>query len=167
MCKLCEAGEVGRIWTQDLLTGKKNVHEAALFFKVGQSEVLEHMNTHDFKDPEVVEESPDFYIRELNKIFRLQKDWIAYCMQANTLTRQDIDILIKLSKETRETLKTLGEFEGRLNKQPQVNVNIALINQRYQALEKFIMTELCDECQVKVIDLTEHLKQIPETTSTI
>jgi endonuclease III-like uncharacterized protein len=162
MCELCDAGDVGKLWTKELHLGKKNVHEAALFFKTGQNEVLDHINNHDEPDEPEEEDSSDFYIRELKRLFKLQKDWIEYCIQSRDLQRQDIETLIKLSKETRETIRSIGEFEGRLNKQPQVSVNIAIINKQYDQMKRIFETELCEECKVRVID---QMDLIAETTS--
>lgn len=174
-CPLCKAGDVGQIWSKDILIGKKNLEEAALFFKTTRTVVLEHMNDH-YKpestpvEPEVIpadmpeEAQKDFYLRELHHMLRQLKDWTNYCIQSSDMNNRDIETMIKLVKETRDTIKTLGEFEGRINKQAQVQVNIAMINQRYSEIEKFLLTEACDECKLKVIDLMDRLSQ-PEITS--
>jgi len=174
-CPICEADDVGRIWSKDILIGKKNLAEAALFFKTTQTIVLEHMNSHyhpeqDVVHPEVIsadipdDAKKDFYLRELHQMLKQLKDWTNYCIQSSDMTNRDIETMLKLVKETRDTIKTLGEFEGRINKQTQVQVNIAMINQRYNEIEKFLLTETCDECKLKVIDLMDRLSQ-PEITS--
>jgi len=75
-----------------------------------------------------------------------------------------METMIKLIRETRDTIKTLGEFEGRLNRQTPVQINISMINQRYERLQDFLLNEVCDECRLKVINLMDELKQIPSTT---
>lgn len=174
-CPICEAGDVGRIWSKDILIGKKNLAESALFFKTTQTIVLEHMNDHyhpeqDVVHPEVIpadipdDAKKDFYLRELHQMLKQLKDWTNYCIQSSDMTNRDIETMLKLVKETRDTIKTLGEFEGRINKQASVQVNIAMINQRYSEIEKFLLTETCDECKLKVIELMDRLSQ-PEITS--
>jgi len=145
------------------MLGKRTLHDASLFFKVPISEVNEHVNHH--YEPQVVELEPeDFYIRELNKILRQLKDWTSYYMKSSTITNRDMETMIKLIRETRDTIKTLGEFEGRLNRQTPVQINISMINQRYERLQDFLLNEVCDECRLKVINLMDELKQIPSTT---
>jgi len=171
-CPLCSSGDVGNIWSKDILLGKKNVAEAALFFKTTQSMVLKHMNEHykpeepehhieSFDDDDIPQER-DFYLRELHIILKQLKDWTNYCLQSSNMSNRDIEVLLKIIKETRDTIKTLGEFEGRINRQSQVQVNIAMINQRYNEIEKFLLNEACDECRLKAINLMDSLSQNQE-----
>lgn len=171
-CPLCDAGDVGRIWSKDILTGRKNIQEAALFFKTTSSIVQQHIYEHYKPDTVVVDdscdpavESEDFYLRELHRLLKQLKDWTNYCVKATDMSNRDIETMLKLVKETRDTIKVLGEFEGRINKQAQIQVNIAMINQRYDLIQKFLLTEACDECKIKVIDLMDELSKLPETTS--
>jgi hypothetical protein len=174
-CELCRAGDTGRIWSEDILTGKKNLHEAALFFKTTTTVVLEHINKHyvptqsvgEYDDIPDCEHPEDFYLRELHRILKQLKDWTNYCVKSTDMSNRDIETMLKVIKETRDTLKVLGEFEGRINKQAQVQVNIAMINQRYDRIQDFLVREVCDECKIKVIDLMDELTKLPETTSII
>lgn len=160
-CPLCDAGDTGNIWSKDILTGRKNIHEAALHFKTTASVVQEHVYEHYNPEPIVEEacqvESEDYYIRELHILLKQLKDWTNYCIKATDMSNRDIETMLKLVKETRDTLKVLGEFEGRINKQAQVQVNIGLINERYDKIQKFLLNEACDECKLKMIELMDQL----------
>jgi len=160
-CPLCDAGDTGRIWSKEILTGRKNIEEAALFFKTTSSQVQTHVYEH--YQPELIVEDTvqcepeDFYLRELHKLLKQLKDLTTYCVKSSDMSNRDIETMVKLVKETRDTLKVLGEFEGRINKQAQVQVNIGLINDRYEKIQNFLLTEACDECKMKMIDLMDQL----------
>jgi len=168
-CPLCET-KSGDTWSKDILLGKKTVTEAADYFMTSTDVVLEHVNRHykpdqptehtdtDLPDPGMDDAAKtDFYLRELHTLLKQLKDWTTYCIKSSDMSNRDIEVLLKIVRETRDTLKTLGEFEGRINKQAQVQVNIALINQRYREIENFLLTETCNECRLKVIDLMDKL----------
>lgn len=159
-CNICLAGEVGRTWTKDLVLNDKEIHEACAFFKMTPEDVQDHIDTHDFEemeDPAVLDD-PEYYDRELLKLFRLFKDWMKYCITNGNPTKADVDLAMKLGKEMRETIKTLGEFRGKLNRNSSVNVNVAIINQKYMALTKALTTEVCPECRLKVINLLDSME---------
>lgn len=165
-CPLCDAGDEGNVWSKDILLGRKNIAEASRFFNTTNSVVLEHVNKH-YKPQDTVTgnstsdcvKDRDFYLNELHMLLKQLKDWTNYCIRSSNMGTRDIELLLKLVKETRDTIKTLGEFEGRINKQSQVQVNIALVNQRYSAIEHFLLNDTCDECRLKVIDLMDSLAQ--------
>jgi hypothetical protein len=172
---MCLAGEIGRLWSKDLILGKKNSQQAAAFFRMKPIEVMEHINKHEIVVDEETGtyESPDFYLNELLKLLKLLKDWMNYCVSSGQYSRQDLELAMKLNKEVRETLKTLGEFQGKMGHSSSTTINIDVINQRYMQITNLLMTEVCPECRLKVIDLMDQLEslpanqQIPETVLNI
>lgn len=163
-CKICNAGTIGRTWSKDLLLGRKTILEASIFFGCTQDDILDHINNHEIVlDAESGDyESPDFYMNELLTLFNLMKDWVNLVLQSDKLNARDMELGLKLSREIREILKLLSEFHGS-HKNKDVNVNIELINKKYIQITNFITTELCSECQTKVIDLMDQIEE-PKTT---
>lgn len=157
------AGEIGRLWTRDIILGRKNILDASIQFHCSQAEVLEHINTHEILTNNSGDyESPDFYMGELLKLFKMLKDWLNYCVQTDKMRREDYKIALQMIKETRETLKALGEFQGRLDSKSNVTVNIEMINQKYLQITNLLMNEVCDECRLKVINLMDQLDEVKE-----
>ncbi|MCK9577250.1 MAG: hypothetical protein M0R51_15200 [Clostridia bacterium] len=163
-CRICDAGTIGRSWSKDLLLGRKTILEASIFFDCTQDDVLDHINNHEIVLDRASGdyESPDFYMNELLTLFNLMKDWVNLVLQSEKLDSRDMELGLKLSKETREILKLLSEFHGN-SKDKDVNVNIELINMKYMQITNFITQELCPECQLKVINLMDQIEE-PKTT---
>lgn len=162
-CNICLAGEVGREWTKDLILCDKQIPEASAFFKMSPEEVKDHIDNHEFEADEDVDalNDPEYFDRELLKLFRLFKDWMKYCISQGNPTKADVDLAVKLGKEMRDTIKTMGEFRGKLNRPNNVNVNVEIINQRYVALTQALTTEVCPECRQKVINLLDTMDKEP------
>lgn len=168
-CKMCLAGEVGRLWSKDIILGRKSPTEAMAMFTMPMHDVMEHVNKHEIVIDEDggTYESPDFYINEILKSLKMLKDWMNYCSLSSSKKKEDVELFIKLNKEIRETLKCLGEFHGRIGNQSNVTVNIALLNQKYLALTNILQTEVCPECRLKVIEAMETIEatEKPRITS--
>lgn len=170
-CKLCQAGEIGRLWSKDIILGRKSPQEAMAAFEMQREDVLEHINNHEIitNDTTGNYESPDFYINEILKSLKMLKDWMNYCSLNSSKKKEDVELFIKLNKEIRETLKCLGEFHGRIGNSTSTTVNIAVLNQKYMMLTNVLQTEVCPECRLKVIEAMEQIeiKEKPRiTTST-
>ena len=80
--------------------------------------VNDHVAEHEYMtgDERLIYESKDFYVRELAKIFNMLQSWLNYVIGADVISKQDLDMGIKLSREVRETIVKLAEFQGRLDK---------------------------------------------------
>jgi hypothetical protein len=170
-CNMCKAGEIGRIWSKDIILGRKSPQEAAVQFTMSVAEVMDHINTHEIIIDEEGGnyESPDFYINEVLKSLKAVKDWMTYCQLSSSKKKEDIDLFIKLNKELRETIKCLGEFHGRLGSKGSVTINIETLNQRYLAITNILNTEVCPECRLKVLKALEEIEvmDVPKISSSI
>jgi len=162
---MCDAGDIGKIWTRQLLMGAKGFNDAARFFHMPAKDILTHINTHHFDFDEQTGEydSPDFYLKELLKVFKLLKAWLDYLVTQPNLSQRDIDLGLRLSREVRETLKTLGDFQGRFDKSDDDLVNIEMLNRRYMTLTETMLHEVCPKCQVKVLKILDQ-QSLPEIT---
>lgn len=158
-CRICSSGEIGRLWTRDVLLGRKNLFDMSKHFDCTQEESMDHVNNHEIIiDDSGDYDSPDFYIGKLLKILKTLEDMVSYDMIMNTnMKNQDKEITIKVLKECRETLKSLGEFQGRLSSNKDVTINIAQINQNYKQITNMLITEVCPECRLKVINMLDQL----------
>lgn len=158
-CVICSAGDKGRLWTRDVVLGRKNLFDMSKHFGCTQEEAMEHVNKHEIiVDDDGNYNSPDFYISKLLKILKTLEDMVSYDMIMNTdMKNQDKETTIKVLKECRETLKALGEFQGRLSKD--TNINIEIINNQYKQITNMIVAEVCPECQLKIVDLMDEMNQ--------
>mgnify|MGYP007088118007 CR=1 FL=1 len=168
-CKMCQAGEMGRLWSKDIIIGHKSPQEAAVMFTMTVSEVMEHINSHEIVIDEDAGtyESPDFYINEVLKSLKAVKDWLSYCQLSSSKKKEDFEMFIKLNKELRDTLKCLGEFHGRYGSANNATINIEALNQRYVMITNLLNTEVCPECRLKVIKAVEQMDamDVPKITS--
>jgi len=154
---MCSAGHIGELWASRLANGEVDYIETANFFRMTPQTVMEHVNTHAvYRDPTTGDyDSPDFYLKELLDVLKVLKSWLEYCVNQQTISPREIDIGIRLSKELRETLKAVGEFQGRLNRERESGISLTEIEQNYNRLTNIILTEVCGECQEKILRLME------------
>jgi hypothetical protein len=157
---MCNSGEVGRQWVQDITVGKRTILDAAMFFKCSNEDIITHMNFHD---TEIIDdsgdlESPDFLINEMLKLFKMLRDWLKYSIQSGDMSRQDYELALKMIKETREVLKTLGDWQGKSSGNKEVTINIEMINNQYKQITNMLVTEVCPECRLKVINMLDKME---------
>ncbi len=159
-CKMCERKKDGTTWTRDILLGVKTPAQAAEYFDMTVQEVTTHVNDHEFllEDERSIYESKDFYVRELARLYALAKDWLTYVTDAREISKDQIDLGIKLSKEIRATITALAEFQGRLDKGGNVVAKMEHIEAKYIKLTTKIVTEVCPECQQKILTVIESMK---------
>jgi hypothetical protein len=63
---------------------------------------------------------------------------------------------IKLAREVRLTLESLAEFQGRLNRGGgDTTIKLTQINIKYMKLTQALMTEVCEECRPKIIEILD------------
>jgi len=159
-CPMCENVKDGKKWTRDILMGLKSPKEAADQFGMSIEAVNDHVAEHEYMtgDERLIYESKDFYVRELAKIFNMLQSWLNYVIGADAISKQDLDMGIKLSREVRETIVKLAEFQGRLDKSAGTTEKILRMEKKYLELTSVIMTKVCPECQQKVIEAIQDLK---------
>ena len=137
------------------LMGLKSLKGLADQFGMSIEVVNDHVEEHEYMtgDERLIYESKDFYVRELAKIFNMLQSWLNYVIGADAISKQDLDMGIKLSREVRETIVKLAEFQGRLDKSAGTTEKILKMEKKYLELTSVIMMKVCPECQQKVIEL--------------
>ena len=140
--------------------GLKSPKEAANQFGMSVEAVNDHVAEHEYmtSDERLIYESKDFYVRELAKIFNMLQNWLNYVIGADVISKQDLNMGIKLSREVRETIVKLAEFQGRLDKSAGTTEKILKMEKKYLEVSSVIMTKVCPECQLKVIEAIQDLK---------
>lgn len=167
-CKICAAGNRGYRRTQDYTVGRCSPVEIAAEFDMTPEEVMEHMNEHEIRRVVVngkeMVDSPDFYLNELASIFNKLRDYSdLIIMSEDKPDKNTIEMITKLSAETRRTLESMATLQGRLTRGNELNVKNMEV--RVLSLTEVIMKEACPECQrriLKVIDATP-LLSTPKT----
>jgi hypothetical protein len=152
-CPMCRAGIIGRNATKEITLGVPgSLEKAVMFFKMTPLEVQEHCTNHEIMvdEEEGKYESNDFYMDRLLKVLKRLDAWVKY-LDAKSLDRESISLGLKLMKETRETMKDLAEFQGRLDRRGNVSIQIDTLNAQYNELQQVILQGLCPECQEMVI----------------
>jgi hypothetical protein len=157
-CPLCECGSVGRNWSRDITLGKKSDVDAAVFFNMTPAEVQEHLDKHEIVVDEETGDynSPDFYMNKLLKLLKMLEDWLQYQILDGGLDKTKVELGIKLAREVRLTLESLAEFQGRLNRGGgDTTIKLTQINIKYMKLTQALMTEVCEECRPKIIEILD------------
>ena len=152
-CPMCNAGIIGRNATKKITLGTPGaLEEAVMLFKMTPLEVQDHCTNHEIKvdEEEGVYASNDFYMDRMLKMIKRLDNWMKY-LESHATDRESITLGLKLIRETRETVKDLAEFQGRLDRRGNVNVQIETLNAQYNELQQVILTELCPACQEMVI----------------
>ncbi|MDD4471644.1 MAG: hypothetical protein PHT97_10875 [Methanoculleus sp.] len=159
-CVMCDREQEGRKWKRDILMGLKTPRDAANYFNMDIEQVNDHLAEHDYMtdDEKLLYESKDFYVRELAKIYTMLQDWLKYVIGAETISKQDIDIGLKLTREVRETVVKLAEFQGRLDKSAGSVEKMLRMEKKYIVLTSEIVAKVCPECQLKVLEVIHDLK---------
>lgn len=159
-CPMCVEKRDGAKWTRDILMGLVTPKDAAVHFGMDVEQVTDHVNDHVFmtNDERLIYESKDFYVRELAKIYNMLQDWLKYVIGADYITKQDLDMGIKLSREVRETVVKLAEFQGRLDKTAGTTEKVLKMEKQYIMLTSKIVAGVCPECQQIVLEAIQDLK---------
>jgi hypothetical protein len=163
-CNMCEAGILGRNATKKVMMNVPGaLEEAVVMFHMTPLEVQEHCTNHEIQidEDEGIYHSNDFYMDRMLKMIKRLDAWMKY-LESHATDRESITLGLKLIKETRETVKDLAEFQGRLDRRGNVNVQIETLNAQYNQLQMVIEKELCPVCQETVIKLlsTQQTKKL-------
>jgi len=155
-CPMCDAKALGRTWTRNIVMGNQSVGEAALFFNMSFDAINDHVNNHEIIEDEVTGEltSPDMVMNELLRIFNNVREWTDTVVGTGRLDRNSIELCVKLSKEARETIKTIAELQGRFN-EGNTTQQITLIKNNYMMLTEVIVNGVCTKCRGKIIEILD------------
>ena len=167
MCKICDSGLLGYIWTVDVKNKKRTIKEMCDFFNVSRQEAWEHLNKHQMDPPETpyqmdsketevegMDESTIDYYLKFKKMIKHLESWIEYIMKHNNPDRHTVGALSSLVKEYRQALMNLAEIEGKIQR-GQVVVELQQYNNKLDEIVELIIEELCDECKVKTLEKLE------------
>lgn len=155
-CPICDARAIGRTWTRNIIMGNQTVGEAALFFNMDINAVNDHVNNHEIVENAETGQltSPDMVMNELLRIFNNVRDWTDVVTRDGRLDRNTIDLCVKLSKEARETIKTIAELQGRFSETNSTQ-QITLIKNNYMMLTEVIVKGVCDKCRGKIVEVLD------------
>jgi len=161
-CKICAAGEMGKIWTNDIADGKRTVEDAATFFDVGIEAVDIHIVEHIGEDDEEVTPldmvNEEYFLEEMMALIKTLKDYVSYLIEYGEVDRNTIADLTKLSKELRETLRTVVDIQNKRDKN-KTEIDIKKMEKKVNEIQSLVLTQICDECRPKVLSkITTHLK---------
>lgn len=154
-CNICNAGQYGARWTAELKLGTKKVSNAAVEFNMSIEDVLTHINEHNMPTEmvDVVDllKDPDFIKREVIVMHIRLKEWLEFMMEQEEFGVHNMDRGLKLMKENRETLKLLGDLEGKFNTSNIFQEKYVKSQDEIKMLTNAIMEMSCPECKKKLI----------------
>lgn len=167
-CNICNGNKRGILWTKDLQSGKKKVHEACIEFSMTPEEVYQHMTSHAILDIDQIPEDditrilddPAFFYKELYELFTTMKDWLHFTMEVERLDRTTIDTGLRLMKEIRETLKLIAELQGKIKKGNTYQIQYNQIQGDFNVLIGTVLSNACDDCQKTILKAIEQNKQL-------
>ncbi len=172
-CKVCASGQLGFTRVQQVLLGKATADDVAKELGCTKEDIMKHINDmHDIQQIKGQFCSPDFYLDKLLRQYTNLQNWTDYVLElvkgANDIDPRKVHMLIQLSREIRETINTLGEFQGR--KAQQNNVYVQQLEKQVEQMTYIVLEETCPVCQQKVQMAMANIqsakvKPLPEKTS--
>ena len=157
-CVLCRDKTASMAWAKLITRGIRTPIECAAYYGISPEDVNDHLNNHImYKNEEGRMDSPDYVVSKVLKIVEAMDEFFDEMrIQDTTIDRSTMDLILRLSKELRESLKLLADLQGRLGNSNETRV-IEITN-NYKMLTQVIMTEMCGDCQMKVIDAMDRLQ---------
>ncbi len=159
-CPICSAGAFGVKWVKDFYENRCDIKAVADHFSMSINEVQDHLNAHDIvvsvvHTPEGRDirdlSSPDFIINELLIMYDLLHNCVNDIKDAETDSIK-IDQLVKLSKEIRETIKQITDYQGKTGKKSENETRIINVEGNFNMLVNMISGGvLCNDCQEKIL----------------
>jgi len=160
MCPICNAGSVGVKWIRDYYQGNRiGIEDIANHFGMSIQEVHDHINNHELLVVHEVDQhnrtreltSPDFILNELSTLYSAVYD----CFQdirGNETDGVKIDQITRLTKELRETIKQITDYQGKTGHKSERETKIINIEGNFNMLIDVISGgTLCPHCQSKVL----------------
>ncbi len=144
-CALCGAGTLGAQWTQDLLSGKRTLVQAAERFNMSVDQVWQHVMEHSSAESQLDVSS------KLQKCLRIAEDWLNELIMTHPPDPRTVKQVAALLAEIRRLLALLAELEGSITR-PEIQIN------QYNQLLTVVIEELCPTCQKKLLSYLEEHK---------
>ena len=156
---MCEAGQFGNMWTRMVFTGEKSLEEAAKMFQMEPTDVMEHVNDHEIRKVttdtgEEEYESDDFYLSKLLQTMKYLMAWVEFVGKGEDVNKSAVDMLTKLTKESRETVKTIAEFQGRRDTVT-TKIQIDSMETKVLNLTNVLLQEACPTCKAKMMEVLQ------------
>jgi hypothetical protein len=146
-CNLCEAGELGKAWSAELLNGQKTLVEAAGRFDMSVDQVWDHVMNHCEEN-----DVPSLDVKEkLWKLIRIAEDWLQELIMFEKPNARTVKQVVLLLGEIRKLLTISAEMKGEI-RQPERQI---------VQIDKFVQLSigsLCPACQAKMLRLLEENK---------
>ena len=158
-CPMCDAGQFGNMWTKMVFMGEKSLEDAAKMFNMEPADVMEHVNDHEIRKIVTEEgdeeyESDDFYLSKLLSTMKYLMAWVEFVGKGETVDKSAVDMLTKLTKESRETVKTIAEFQGRRDTVT-TKVQIDSMETKVLNLTNVLLQEACPTCKAKMMEVLQ------------
>lgn len=156
---MCDAGQFGNMWTKMVFLGEKSIEDAARMFNMEPADVMEHVNNHEIRKVVTEEgdeeyESDDFYLSKLLSTMKYLMAWVEFVGKSETVDKSAVDMLTKLTKESRETVKTIAEFQGRRDTVT-TKVQIDSMETKVLNLTNVLLQEACPTCKAKMMEVLQ------------
>jgi hypothetical protein len=132
------------------------------YFHMTESEVKEHLNKHDIvittdaKDPDRKQlSSPDFILNELTILYSAVYDCFVD-VRNNETDSVKIDQLTRLTKELRETIKQITDYQGKTGHRSESETKIINVEGNFNLMMNIVSGgRLCPECQRLILEEME------------
>lgn len=167
-CPLCQ-DKRGARWTEALALGNKTQKEAMIAFGMKKADVEEHIYQHSIEDGGVPATTDlnrsydkDFYIRRLDQMGSDLNGMLEEVMASGQVNSESIRSATTLTKEIRETLRLLGDITKVISDDNTAALERSVIDMRtnYLTLTNIITTQVCPECQKKILACIDTQKQL-------
>lgn len=163
-CPLCRDQARGTSWVRLILNNQRTVYECAAFYRVTEKYVEEHIYEHFNTELDVTPDDPDYVKKKMLKFITVIELWFDNMVTTSgvNIDRATIEMGLKMIREIRDSLKVVGEIDGKLNR---TDPAIQIINMKndLKQLTNVIMMDMCPDCQTKALKAMEQL-QLPAKT---
>lgn len=158
-CPICNSGSIGIKWIRDYYqTNKVTISDLCEYFHMTEEEVREHLNSHDIVvvnddiDGKRKLSSPDFILNELSTLYTAVYDCFND-IRNNETDSIKIDQITRLTKELRETIKQITDYQGKTGYKSESETKIINVEGNFNVLMNMISGgALCPACQRKLLE---------------
>lgn len=145
-------------WTRLILANQRTALECAKSLGMTPEDVHTHIYHHvTVEDTTMDPNNPDYIRNKLLKFMQILELWFDDMTINGIPERSDMDMILKLIRAMQDSLKIVGELDGKLNK---VDPKLQIINIQndMRALTNVIMMDMCPDCQPKALAAIEGMK---------
>ena len=165
-CPVCAAKSLGAAKIRDCHLGKASPYQVALDLNCGYEQVMTHINdSHEIAVDQCGRmESQDVLLNKLMMNMNTIKEWTDYVVATvsgpRDIDRAKVQMLVQLTQETRKTIESIAELQGR--KGPgDAELQVVMLNTRVVNLTNTIVDACCPECKMKILDMLDSREKLP------